>query len=231
MKINIHAGHNPDGKIACGAVGLLYESTEARKVVQKLITLLTNSGHTVYDCTVNDGTSQSDVLKKIVSKCNAHTVDLDISVHFNAGAGDKSGNGKTTGVEVLVLNSASQAKQYAEKVCASISDLGFKNRGVKTSTGLYFLNSVKAPAMLIECCFVDDKDDYNLYNADRMAVAIAKGLGVEDVEARDIKIKINGVSKTVSSINVDGSEYVKLRGLDSDNITIGYDGVPTITTK
>ena len=32
MKINVHAGHNPDGKIACGAVGLIRESTEARKV-------------------------------------------------------------------------------------------------------------------------------------------------------------------------------------------------------
>ncbi len=27
MKINVHAGHNPDGKIACGAVGLKKEST------------------------------------------------------------------------------------------------------------------------------------------------------------------------------------------------------------
>ena len=32
MKFNIHAGHNPDGKIACGAIGLIKESTEARKV-------------------------------------------------------------------------------------------------------------------------------------------------------------------------------------------------------
>ena len=32
MKINVHAGHNPDGKIDCGAVGLIKESTEARKV-------------------------------------------------------------------------------------------------------------------------------------------------------------------------------------------------------
>lgn len=30
MKVNIHAGHNPDGKIACGACGILKESTENR---------------------------------------------------------------------------------------------------------------------------------------------------------------------------------------------------------
>ena len=32
MKINMHAGHNPDGKVACGATGFLKESTEARNV-------------------------------------------------------------------------------------------------------------------------------------------------------------------------------------------------------
>lgn len=32
MKICIHAGHNPDGKVACGAVGYGKESTLAREV-------------------------------------------------------------------------------------------------------------------------------------------------------------------------------------------------------
>ena len=35
MKINIHAGHNPTGKIACGAIGLLDESTENRNVAKE----------------------------------------------------------------------------------------------------------------------------------------------------------------------------------------------------
>lgn len=32
MRINVHAGHNPAGMTACGAVGLINESTENRKV-------------------------------------------------------------------------------------------------------------------------------------------------------------------------------------------------------
>ena len=28
MVINVHAGHNPHGKVACGAVGLISESLE-----------------------------------------------------------------------------------------------------------------------------------------------------------------------------------------------------------
>ena len=117
MRINVHAGHNPDGKKACGAVGLMKESTEARNVKNEVIRQLKQLGHTVYDCTCEDGTSQANVLTKIVNACNAHAVDLDVSIHFNSGAGDKNGNGKTTGVEVLIHNEARNAKEPAEKVC------------------------------------------------------------------------------------------------------------------
>ena len=84
MIINVHAGHNPDGKVACGAVGVIKESTEARKVKDEVIRLLKAAGHTVYDCTVNDGTSANDVLVKIVKKCNTHKADLDVSIHFQS---------------------------------------------------------------------------------------------------------------------------------------------------
>ena len=114
MKINVHAGHNPAGKVACGAVGLINESTEARRVKDEVISTLRQLGHTVYDCTVDNGTGQADVLKKIIAKCNAHAVDLDVSIHFNSGAGDKGGNGKTTGVECYVYSDASKAKAFAE---------------------------------------------------------------------------------------------------------------------
>lgn len=176
MLINVHAGHNPDGKVACGAVGFLKESTEARAVKDSVISQLRELGHTVFDCTCNNGASVSDVLSKIVSSCNSHSVDLDVSIHFNSGAGDAAGNGKTTGTEVLVYNMSTKVKGYAEKVCTSIAGLGFKNRGVKVRTDLYFLRNTKAPAMLIECCFVDDKDDAQLYNCQKMAEAIVYGI-------------------------------------------------------
>ena len=181
MKINVHAGHNPDGKIACGACGLIKESTEARKVKKEVIKLLRAKGHTVYDCTCANGKSQADVLKKIVTKCNKHKVDLDISIHFNAGAGDKKGNGKTTGTEVYVYNAESAAYPAAVRVDNAITALGFKNRGVKESKDLYVLRRTNSPAMLIECCFVDDKDDVELYDYKKMAEAIVKGL-LDDVE-------------------------------------------------
>ena len=176
MKINVHAGHNPDGKVACGAVGILKESTEARKVSKEVIRILREKGHTVYNCTCNNCSSQNDVLKKIVAKCNKHKVDLDISIHFNAGAADKKGNGQTTGVEVLVYSDESKAMPYAQRVVKQIAALGFKNRGIKVRDNLYYLRKTNAPAMLIECCFVDDEDDAKLYNYKKMASTIVKGI-------------------------------------------------------
>ena len=59
---NIHGGHNPAGKIACGASDLLDESREDRKICKEVVKLLKKKGHKAYNCTVSNGTSQNDVL-------------------------------------------------------------------------------------------------------------------------------------------------------------------------
>ena len=186
MIFNVHAGHNPDGKVACGAVGFIKESTEARRVKDEVITLLRRQGHIVYDTTCNDGVNQSNVLNKIINECNKHKVDLDISIHFNAGAADVKGNGKTTGVEAYVYSLGGAAENYAKNTCKAIEKLGFKNRGVKQKMNLSVLRKTKSTAMLIECCFVDDKDDAELYDSKKMAEAIVYGItGVEMSKPED----------------------------------------------
>ena len=198
MRINVHAGHNPAGKVACGAVGIINESTEARRVKDEVISQLRELGHTVYDCTVDYGTGQQDVLRKIVAKCNARAVDLDVSIHFNAGSGDRKGNGKTTGTEVYSYDISGIARETAVRICAAVSRLGFKNRGVKTSKTLYVLKHTKAPALLVECCFVDDQDDVQLYDYRSMASAIVYGITgqrVQDVPETD-KAEAGGETPT-----------------------------------
>lgn len=188
MKINIHAGHNPANKVACGAMGLLDESTENRNVVKELKYYLEKEGHTVYDCTCNNGTSVSDVISKIAVKSNANAVDLDVSIHFNSGANDKTGNSKSTGTECLIYNTSNNKEAIANRICANIAQLGYKNRGVKIRTDLSILKKTKAPCVLVECCFVDDKDDVKLYNPKSMAKAIAQGIlnkTIEDKKTTD----------------------------------------------
>lgn len=211
MKFNIHAGHNPDGKVACGAVDLLKESTEARAVKDKVIQYLRKEGHTAYDCTVNNGTSKNDVLEKIVKKCNSRSVDIDASIHLNSGRTDKKGDGKIGGVEVYVYSKNSEAYNAAVRVAKNISKaLGVTNRGVKISKDLYVLKHTNAEAMLIECIFLDDKDDVKKWNVDKTAKAIAEGLIDTSISAT-ITNKTNTTSSTsnTSKTTTTGSLYTK----------------------
>ena len=151
--------------------------------------MLKEQGHIIYDCTVDYPTSSQDCLNKIVTNCNKNSVDLDVSIHFNSAANDKVGNGVTTGVEVYLYNSTSKAKPYAERVCKKISALGFKNRGVKYSTGLAVLKT-KNPNMLIECCFVDDADDVKIYDYKKMAKAIVEGILDKNIEEANTMYRV-----------------------------------------
>lgn len=166
MNFNIHGGHS----LKCrGASGLLDEVNEDRAVKNKVIELLRNEGHTVYDCTDDNGKDQNSNLKAIVSKCNDHKVNLDVSIHLNAGGG--------TGTEVYVYSDKSKAKDEAERIAKNISNtLGIRNRGVKVSKNLYVIRKTNSPALLVECCFVDNATDKAHWNADKCAKAIVEGI-------------------------------------------------------
>jgi len=177
--VTVHGGHNPSGKIACGASDFLDESREDRYITKKVIKLLKKNGIKAVNCTVNNGRNQTDVLQKICAKCNAvKDADLHISIHFNRGRYDRTGDGRTGGTEVWLTDDASDKGDIAKRICRQMEKLGFTNRGVKINRGLYFLNHTKAPAILVEVCFVDDKDDAVLYrkNKDKVAKAIVKAM-------------------------------------------------------
>lgn len=173
-KVTVHGGHNPSGKIACGASDLLDESTEDRYLAKRVIKLLKKNGIKATSCTVNNGTSQYDILRRICAKCNAVTdADLHISIHFNSGRHDRKGDGKTGGTEVFLTENIADKSDIAKRICNYMAKLGFTKRGVKETGNLYFLNHTKAPAILVETCFVDDKDDYILYKKKKNLVAMA----------------------------------------------------------
>lgn len=172
---NVHAGHS----LKCrGVSDLLDEVNENRKVKNKLIELLRANGVTVYDCTDDYSTTQGANLSTIVSKCNAHNVDLDISIHLNSARNDRVGDGKCGGVEVYAYdaNAYGVAYQIAESI-ANTLDIGFHGAPVKYNKGLYVLRKTRAKAVLIECCFVDDRDDVSRWDSTKCAMAIASALG------------------------------------------------------
>lgn len=201
---NISAGHNPSGKIACGACGFLDESKENRLITKEIIRLLKSYGQKAYDCTCNNGKNQSDVLKKIIVKCNKRNVILDISIHLNSGRNDTKGDQKAAGCEVYCTADIGIKKAAAEQIRNNMKKLGFPDRGTKTTNHLYYLNHTVNKAILVEVCFVDDKDDYELYQKigyKKVAEAIAKGILLEEMKTAKIdnagsknKLKIGKVN-------------------------------------
>lgn len=198
MKFNVHGGHN---KIVQGASKFLNEVTEDRKVKNEVIRLLKLQGHTVYDCTDDVGKTQNDNLKNIVKKCNAHSVDLDVSIHLNSDGGE--------GVEVYTYNNGT--KVYATRICDKISkSLDIKNRGVKNGSGLYVLKNTRAQALLIECCFVDSKNDSSKWDAKKCAKAIVEGILNKSISTSTTTPSI-GASYLVKVANVSKGDTLNVR--------------------
>ena len=201
---NISAGHNPAGKTACGAKGFLDESKEDRLITKEILKILKASGHEVHDCTCNHGISQGDVLQKIIAKCNQREVLLDISIHLNSGRNDKKGDEKIAGTEIWCTSASGIKKTVSERILKNMEGLGFTNLGVKTTNGLYYLNHTKNKAILIEVCFVDDKDDYILYQKlgyQKIAKAIAEGIMGKDAGKTE-KPNYTAIKKTSSKTAV-----------------------------
>ena len=101
MVITVHGGHNAN---VPGASGLIDEVTENRIITALVIQKLRQLGFTVYDTTDDMGMTPNAVLRNVVSNNNSVNADLNVSIHFNAGAYDFEGDGQTSGTEVLVVN-------------------------------------------------------------------------------------------------------------------------------
>lgn len=206
MIFNVHAGHS----LYCrGAKGILDEVTEDRKVKNRVIELLKNAGHTAYDCTDDIGLTQNANLSNIIIDCNSHLVDLDVSIHLNSGRNDYGGDNSTGGVEVYGYDD--RVQEVSERICSNISSsLNIRNRGFKINGNLYVLRKTKAKAILIECCFVDDRDDASRWNPDKCAEAIVKGL-----------LNTNTFITPSPSATVSNTPYLVRVNIDNLNIRSG----------
>jgi len=165
--IALSSGHGINNN-NCGAVGLLNESIENRKIVKILKCMLQTVGIDVIECTSDYG-DPSTLLKNCVDNHNIIKNALNIQIHYNAGGGD--------GVETLVYSddNTNDRNIMADNICTNISVFtGFKKRGVKIRPDLYFLRKTKNPAIIIEICFTDSEIDFRKHDVLTECYAIAK---------------------------------------------------------
>ncbi|MBS6502586.1 MAG: N-acetylmuramoyl-L-alanine amidase [Clostridium sp.] len=182
MKIAVRGGHN---YLATGAVGLIDEVVEDRKVKDSVIKYLRQLGHTVLDVTPGNMDRDSDLIYG-VNKANNWGADLFISIHFNKAYSSYNG---AIGTEAWVYSTTDNYndEEYAQRIVNTLGSLGFKNRGVKTSTGLYELKSTTMPSVIVEVCFVEATEDVALYKKlghDKIGQTIAEAISNKKIEAK-----------------------------------------------
>ncbi len=114
-----------------------------------------------------------------VKRCNAFKPDRAIDIHINAGGGD--------GVEIFYHYLGGASKTLAQLVIDSIvKETGQNSRGVKAKRNSQgkdyyaFIRETAAPAIIVECAFIDNKKDIAIVDTAAeqklMGVAIAKGV-------------------------------------------------------
>lgn len=209
MIIGINCGHTVSGTIGSGAVGYLNESNETRAVGYALMEKLRQRGNTVVDCTDDYASTEVENLRKICEMANAAPLDMFISLHFNSGGG--------RGCEACTYGGRDVAKAGA--MLAGLKYLGFKDRGIKDRSGLYVLRNTKAPACLLEICFVDSADDAKLYNdlgAEAVAEILCRAIMNENFnESEDLTMsQYEELKKEISDL----TETVKLLAAETANL-------------
>lgn len=170
MNIGLDYGHNcyPNNT---GAVGIRKEDDLIMLVGPRVKAKLEKLGHTV-TLLKPDSNYSGKTLSQRVDKANESNVNLVVSIHFNQSPGGY-------GTEVFAVSAT--GREYAYKVLNEIVALGYKNRGIKDGSGLAMVAGPNAPAILIECCFIDSQEDMDRFNEEEMAVAIVKGLTGQEV--------------------------------------------------
>ena len=168
MKIAIVPGHTLSGK-GTGATGYIDEGKENRILTDLIVKWLKQGGAIVYTGKVD---KSNNYLAEQCKIANRQNVDLAVQIHFNANKTTLNPMGTET------IYKTNNGKVYAERVNDKLATV-FENRGAKSDVrGLYWLKHTKAPAILIEVCFVDSKADTDYYvnNKDKVAKLIAEGI-------------------------------------------------------
>lgn len=146
----------------------------------------------------------SEALSARIKECNAFNPDLAGDIHCNAGGGD--------GAEVFYSHNGGTGKTLANNILAEFVEIGQNSRGAKTKLNskgddyFGFIRQTDAPAVIVECAFLDNKKDVQIIDtADeqkKIGVAIAKGflktLGISyKAEKEEAKKSVAEIAKEV----------------------------------
>jgi N-acetylmuramoyl-L-alanine amidase len=191
MKVFISAGHggSDPGAVANG----VKEKDLNLSIALACRDLLVKHGVSVKMSRTKD---ENDPLSDEIRECNAYKPDLAVSIHNNAGGGD--------GAEVFHHHGGGKGKVLAENILSEIMKVGQNSRGAKVRKNASgddyygFIRETSAPAVIVECAFVDNANDLKIIASDsdrqKVGQAVARGilktLGVEIQSERLYRVQV-----------------------------------------
>lgn len=187
MKILLISGH---GAGDSGAVGCGQKEADLTRTA----TYIMEGKLQGYDCTVSRYPTARNAYEdnkngKLATSFKSY--GLIVEVHFN------SFNASAHGTEVLYKGNS----KLAAAVTSAIASCGFTSRGAKERTDLLNMNTcyrLGVPYILIETCFIDNRDDMTLYKEklytvwDKVVTAICRHYGIKAKASNGQKATDNG---------------------------------------
>jgi N-acetylmuramoyl-L-alanine amidase len=221
-KVFLGVGH---GGTDSGAVGNgLMEKDLNLGIAKECAVTLQRHGVTVL---LSRSKDENDALTEEIKECNAFNPDLAIDIHNNAGGGD--------GAEAFHHYGGGTGKTLAVNILNEIVKIGQNSRGAKTRKNSLgkdyygFIRQIKAPAVIVECAFIDNKKDIAIIDTSAeqkaMGVAIAKGilktLGIAYVEEKKTETSGKIYRVQVGAYSVKANAEAMQKKLKAD----GYDAI------
>ena len=234
MRIAIDAGHGryTSGKRCLKSI----DRNETREwVLNSRIAEKVMQGLKQYDCEtkrVDDVSGKTDVsLSERCRQSNHWNAHFYLSIHHNAGINGGSGGG----TEIFAVRGASAETRKKRDIIYDkvISQTGLKgNRAVpKATANFYVLRKTDAPAVLIECGYMDSTHDTPIVLSDKFAEQCAQGIVDGLAAALELKKRSGSdalpyqVKVAVDELNVRSGAGVSYDVLQK----VGRDEVFTIT--
>ncbi|SDO76951.1 N-acetylmuramoyl-L-alanine amidase [Clostridium gasigenes] len=204
MIIANRQGHT---KASPGASDVLNEIIENEPLLKEVNRLLIEKGHKIVSCYPGDGIGGEE-WNIGVAKANSSGAYLFFSIHFNSTRG-------AYGCEILTSSMDRTILPYANKILSNLQSLGFTNRGIKIRDDLAETVGIDFPTMIIEVCFIHEKDAeiYKRVGMNRVARAIANGIDnsislTENNTKIEEEIKVENIVVFGNDIDKRGAEYL-----------------------